>query len=174
MNLNKVFFAVLFLVAFAIAQETDTTITSVAGNDPVTPADAWILDLYNNVSSDGGDSICPDSVNYHGPYRLTSSRGEPMFKGFDLFAQDGCVASGDSLAISYQIIAGDEIADTCLTWTVIDTFTSTGSNGNYTDLSSEIGNSIVFRVYNVDGTGVRIADYIRIVFKKNVTFNENL
>jgi hypothetical protein len=120
----------------------------------------------------GGDSLDAAGVNTYGPYRLSVDDGRGMFTSFQAYCNAGAIASGDSLQLTYQIIAGNTLADTNSTWTAVDTLIA-GKKGIYTDISSRAGQAIVFRINNVDATGVLIAKKIRVVLKETYTAQGN-
>jgi hypothetical protein len=182
-TLNKEFFSMkkafvlLIIVAFAFVAQAAFPVASV---DPrtgeswftgSTPADVKIINLVDNVVG-GTDSMkAADTTCFYGPISLCEANGQPMYSGFQIMAEAGCMTSGDSFEIAYQIIGGNRLADTNSTWTVIDTCASGGKNMTWVSLASLTGRAIVFRIYNVDSSVIELKNWIRAVFKKGGTFN---
>lgn len=162
--------ATILALLVACAATAATVNQSVTGNlsslhYPM-PGDVYVVELHDNDVTDAADTVGADTVNYYGPYALTDANGTPMFAGFRITTGTSVVASGDSFAISYQVISGTTLADTVGTWTAIDTSATGGEEFPYISLDSLPGKSIVFRLLNVDSTQIEIANYIRVVFKK--------
>ena len=117
--------AVLFvLMAAAAASATDSLQAVVAASGAMqpkhSPSDIVVIDLTDDDVTDANDSLAVDEYLVVGPFALSASEGEPMFKGFQVHVPNGVLASGDSVDISYQILPGRSITDTITAmWTVV-------------------------------------------------------
>lgn len=162
-------FLIGFVVVFAFVG------ASFAGSDGGLISKNWLTDVTSaantNVivlaegrSDTAKDSLTAAKIALFPPFPLGGSKFKIKPSYFRCYAGSGVVASGDSIEISYQKIASNSIGDTTSTWVAFDTISSGGKAGNVVNISTTPGQSIVFRVKNIDATGVLIAKPIRICF----------
>jgi len=164
--MRKILLAVLAL-AFAVSAATtvqlgDTVKASVGDVDTI---------MLHDASAASVDTFDAGECCAYGPYSLTNARGNPMYKGFQLYAK-AITGTSPTMNFAYQLITGTTMADTMGLWTVIDTLDGTGANA-YVDLSDKAGRAIVFRVYNYDGTECQIPNVLGVMRKHNTTVNLN-
>lgn len=164
--MKKILF-VLFTVL--LASVSSFAATGVQAGDSATekPADVVTFVLHNNTAG-SIDTFSAGECTVYGPYSMTSATGTPMYKGFQVYAK-AITGTTPTMDFAYQLIPTDKIADTLALWTSCDTLDGTGANA-YVDLSSKAGVSIVFRVANYDDTESVIPNFLKVMFKKAMTY----
>jgi hypothetical protein len=93
-----------------------------------------------------------------------------MAKGFQYRALSGCLVSGDSVQVSWQLMSSLSLADTG-TWTRQDTLISTGKASSYIDLTSRIGQFLLIEIKNLDSTPAMLKK-LKLIFKDNVDLSQ--
>lgn len=161
---------VLSVLAFVLLANAAELITNTNIRTSVTPADVKVYKLYDNDRLDDNDSLDAAEFAYAGPYNLADDVGAPMHKGFWLSLPVGAIESGDSIAVYYGILPGNELSDTTGVWTALDTIAATEGISEYVDLSNVAGRSIVIRIENVDATAASIAKNTYLMFKRNKAY----
>lgn len=129
------------------------------------PSDIYVVKL-GTCNSGALDTFAIGGAKVYGPYPLSHDPSRPMFKGFRVSANLASLDSGDSLSLSYQLLSGNQITDTIATWTISDTLIQ-GKRGGYVDISGSAGQSVVFRLLNIDATAALLQAPVRVVLKSS-------
>lgn len=130
------------------------------------PGNVRVIKL-GNGSSSSTDTIKQGNSAVYGPFNLSIDRTRPAAAGFQVFYYPSFMTSADSIQVYYQVIPGNTIYDTVPKWSGVDSVGSVGylgTFGNYKSLASVSGQSIVFRVVNINARTCLIAKPIRVVF----------
>ena len=146
--------------------------TSVQAGDSLyaKPIDIDTVILHDQSAS-SSDTFDAGECRVYGPFRVTAENGQPMYKGFAVYAK-AITGTSPTMTFDYQLLPTYSVADTTALWTSCgDTLDGTGVH-QYVDMSSMAGRSIVFRVYNYDGTESVIPNWLMVEFKKNFTYNK--
>ena len=138
------------------------------GVSPVaTKANGGIYALTDNVIDTvyGRDSLAIAGSNIYGPIAVKLSSGIDA-DYFSVIARGGVVASGDTAAIQYQGTGTNFLADTCATWTAIDSLFVGGTKGNRdVNISAKAINYLWVRILATDVTAVELQKEIKVILK---------
>lgn len=158
--MKKLLAVLLVIAAYSLSIAADASALIGSGLFWGKPSNVVVYTLGTNGST--ADSIAATNSNVYGPYNLSVDPSRPAFKGFRVYFPTGSLASGDSVAFKYQLIAGDKITDTIASWTVVDTFINS-KRSSYVDISSLAGTGIVFKVTNIDASKVGVLKKPKVV-----------
>jgi hypothetical protein len=165
--MNKIFGVLMLLATSAIVSAvTMTNVTGLKGPIPPAPSNVNVI-MLGLGGNQAGDTIAATAgnANCYGPFRVSVDATRPEFKRFRYEALYQWLASGDSVALSYQILAGNTIADTIKgAWTVTDSIGPNGGVGRCNEIDTIPGTSIVFKLANLGSSNTIIQKKIRIVF----------
>jgi len=161
---------ILLLAVLAVAGVHNTADANGKTARGVIPADIVTIPLTDTDTTDACDTMAADKAGFIGPFQLADGSNEPMYKTMKIIVRPGCVASGDSFQIAYQLLATNNINDTISSWDVVDTADVAGKAMTEVDISGKVGNYILFRIYNVDSTRIEIQNRIWAMFKRAKTF----
>lgn len=169
-------YLILLVILFAgmaifAADETTQAPANTVYDNSGTPNNMAFLQLYDNTSQDH-DTMATTTMVLHGPFALTKSTGEPMYKSFTV-RHHPITGTSPTAAIAYQITYTSNIADTITgDFVTFDTLDATGGS-KAVDLSGKAGRFVYFRIDNYDGTETIIDDFMEVIFKNDLDYNIN-
>jgi hypothetical protein len=170
--MKKFLFIICLLVM--VAMEVYAA-TAVAGDSYLTFPDNLVVKKLGTCNGSSSDTIAASGANVYGPYNVCKDNSRGMFKAFQLYAAEACIATDDSLRFDYQLIYGTSIADSVESgWTTVDTICDdAGEVGTYTSIDSKAANAILFRLYNIDADAAGIVAPVRVLFKEDMQAQSN-
>lgn len=165
--MRKILFAMAALAAFAVPTFASHTSNTIAGDANIwTPTNERIVELRGSGDT-ALDSINTTGKNLYGPYAVSISNQRPYYGGFRVLYPNGLlVTAADSVVYSYQLIGGDSWNDTISSgWTPMDTVRGdVGKKSVYVSLANTAAKAIVFKVYVLGATPVKIKKKVRVIF----------
>jgi hypothetical protein len=170
--MKKIIFGFVLLMAITVSMAAHAggqKFVIVPSGAEIGPADVMAVQLGPCKGDTTYDTLDASAAPNFFVLSLAKNATRPMFKYMATMAPLGAIkTSGDSVAIAYQLLPSTKLSDTLSAgWTVMDTIPNAGKNGAVVDLSAKVGMAIVFKITNIDATGINIVKPIRIVFKEN-------
>lgn len=159
----KKLFGIITVLTIGIATVYAVTIPATGGYWGK-PSNTAVITLdTSKAGNTTTDSIAAGAAITYGPYNLSVDPSRTGFKSLRAYVPKNALASGDSLQLGYQLLAGGSASDTGTTWSVIDTLID-AKRSSAVDISSLPGVSIMFRILNIDASKVGQKKKIKIVF----------
>lgn len=165
------FFVILLLACVAYSANLTVTNTDTRNGTLITcPSDLVPVMMYDSTET-SVDTFAANVVRVWGPYSLTYSVNEPMYKEFTFYITS-VTGTTPSFAVDYCLTQTSAYRDTAgnlkrTTWTNLDTV-ATATNGfqKRVDLSSSTARYVWFRYKNLDSDAAQIPLPSYVVFKK--------
>jgi hypothetical protein len=128
-------------------------------------AEFILFDNQENTS----DTIAADDYLIIGAFPLIDCNGAPQYDYFNLVGSQ--LATGDSLAVSYQLSYSKSVLDTTALWTACDTIgPRNGPKQTVNDISTVNAKYIWFRFFNFTATAAIASDWQYVMFGKKGTY----
>lgn len=169
--MKKLLITLLLGIVLVSVYAGQTAVSSGNYAEPAafTPSNIKVVE-FNTAGTTYDTLIDSGSINVYGPYNLSASKtgaSGKIAQGFQLWGDQACFSSGDSVQFDYQVINGTLITDTIASgWTEVDSILgANGKKGTYTHLDSLAGNNILFRLISVDSDTVTIDAPIKVYFR---------
>ena len=166
--MKNIFLFILLFVSFLFA--ASKTIPADSSNNDLSSQSVPGSDVVKFILFDDtrktGDTLATTEFLLLGPFPLNfGSTNEPAFQYFNLVG--GNLPAGDSLSVSYQVVASNLVADTSSLWTECDSiFALRGPAQTVKDISTLSGKYIWFKFYNFTGCNVIVNNNQSVFFRK--------
>jgi hypothetical protein len=170
--MKKFLVGLFVIIAYVVSFGTvNTVIPGDSTNAINTPSNIKIVKLgtcnsgkYDTLAAIGG------APHVHGPFAMCVDRTRPAFVGFKIQHGESAWDSGDTLKFEYQTISSSKLADTIsMAWKTIHATARVTDTIPYIDISKYPGQSIVFKITNIDQTAALIQNPIRVIFVETST-----
>lgn len=152
---------VLAIILAVVAVVSAASVSYSGFDNRSKPANVTSVQLGTCNYTSATDTLAASAANCYGPYNLSVDATKPQFQYLRAYCNVGAIASGDSLQFGYQVLPGMSLADTSNVWTAADTLIA-GKQGSSVTIGAYPGQSIVFRLLNIDYTSVEIGKPIRV------------